>query len=117
MNDNQLLIVAMSDRCKSLIQEVKAGSSDLPPSLHPEHLFWMCQLIERHAEEWRDTKLHRWIGFIQGGMIANGMLDFETAKSMFNEAKEAYGVGEADEDLLDHLDPTRSFELEIGGEA
>jgi hypothetical protein len=36
---------------------------------------------------------------------------------MFDEAKRAHGEASDDlEDLLDHLDPTNSFELDIGGQ-
>ena len=117
MDNTSLLIVAMAQQCRALIGESQNADSDLLPALHRNHLLWMCECIEKHVEEWPVTKLHRWIGFIQGGMLANRMLDFDTAKSMFDEAKNAYGVSGADEDLLDHLDPTSDFELDIGGES
>jgi hypothetical protein len=74
----------------------------------------MCDKIEEHAEDGPATKLHRWIGFVQCAMLAHRMLDLDGAKAMFDEAKVAHG--ETSEDLLDHLDPTSSFELDIGGE-
>jgi hypothetical protein len=49
-------------------------------------------------------------------MIANLMLDLEGAKIMFNKVKEQYGAVGKDRDLLDHLDPMTSFEMEIGGQ-
>lgn len=116
MDNAGLLIVAMAQQCRGLIEESKNADSGLPQPLHRNHLLWMCDRIENHAEEWRDAKLHRWIGFIQGGMLANRILDLETAKAMFDEAKNAYGATGADEDLLDHLDPTSTFEFDIGGE-
>lgn len=117
MDQTSLLIVAMAQQCRALIGESKNTEPDLPPALHRNHLLWMCDRIEKHAEEWPSGKLHRWIGFIQGGMLANRMLDFDTAKAMFDEAKNAYGGNGADDDLLDHLDPTSNFEFDIGGEA
>ena len=51
----------------------------------------MCKLIVEHAEDWPATKLHRWVGFVQAGMIANYMLDLDGAKAMFNKVKEEYG--------------------------
>ena len=46
-------------------------------------------------------------------LIANRVIDLAEAKRMFDRAKVAYP--ESDEDLLDHLDPTSGFELDIGG--
>lgn len=116
MDNPRLLVVAMAEQCQALIRKSVKSDSDLPQALHPKHLLWMCDRIEKHAEEWPAAKLHRWIGFIQGGMLANRMLDFDTAKAMFDEAKNAYGANGANDDLLDHLDPTSNFEFEIGGE-
>jgi hypothetical protein len=45
------------------------------------------------------------------------MLDLDELKGMFDEAKRAHGEASDNlEDLLDHLDPTNSFELDIGGQ-
>jgi hypothetical protein len=72
----------------------------------------MCDTIEDHANDWPATRLHRWIGFIQGGMIANHILDLDGAKAMFDQVKIAYGGGSEDEDLIDHL----AVEMDIGGQ-
>ena len=86
-------------------------------ALQQKHLVWMCNKIEEHSEVGPATKLHRWIGFIQGAMLANRMLDLEDLKAMFDEAKRAHGEDSDDlDDLLDHLDPTNTFELDIGGQ-
>lgn len=116
MDNASLLIVAMAEQCRSLLQKTTKADSDLPRALHRNHLLWMCDRIQKQAEEWPATKLHRWIGFIQAAMMANRMLNFAGAKTMFDEARAAYGTNGADENLLDHLDPASSFELDIGGE-
>ena len=113
MSDDKLLIAAMADKCLQTIAWERPGR-DQPPSLQPEHLEWMCREISRHARDWPATKVHRWIGFVQGALIANQMLDLEGAKRMFDDAKNAFG--QMDQDLVDHLDPTCSFELDIGGQ-
>jgi hypothetical protein len=117
VDQGNLLMVAMAERCLSIIQnkpgDVRFG---LPESLRPDHLRRMCKLIVEHAEDWPDTKLHRWIGFVQAGMVANLMLDLDGAKAMFNKVKEEFGSIAKDQDLVDHLDPTTSFEMEIGGQ-
>lgn len=111
--DNTNLLVAMADECKLIIAECQPAKSDLPKALQPKHLLWMCNEIERRATECPTTQLHRWIGFIQCGMMANRMIDMESARVMFDKAKIAHG--DTGEDLLDHLDTRSSFELDIGG--
>jgi hypothetical protein len=107
----------MAERCLRIIQDkpedVRFG---LPESLRPNHLRGMCKRIVEHAEDWPAIKLHRWIGFVQAGMMANYMLDLDGAKAMFNKTKEQFGSIAQDQDLLDHLDPTTSFEMEFGGQ-
>ncbi len=100
MENADLLIVAMAERCKSLIRKSEISESDLPQVLHPKRLMWMCGLIEKHAEDWPATKSHRWIGFIQCGMLANRMLDFDGAKAMFEEVKSTHGGSGEDDDLI-----------------
>ncbi len=106
------LIVAMATQCRRLIEQSAATAPHLRGALHPKHLLWMCDRIEDHADDWPATKLHRWIGFVQCGMIANRMLDLEGAKTMFDEAKIAYGGAGEDEDLTDHL----RVEMDLGGQ-
>jgi hypothetical protein len=106
------LIVAMAAQCRALIQQSAGASPALGGPLQPEHLLWMCDRIEDHAEDWPATKLHRWIGFVQCGMMANQMLDLDGAKAMFDQAKIAYGGSGEDEDLVDHL----SVEMDLGGQ-
>ena len=117
MRNSKLLIVAMSQRCIDLILQSHPGEHNLPEVLHPPHLLWMCDQITKNAETWSELRLHRWIGYVQSGMLANRIIDYEEMKDMFNEAKNAYGANEDDLDLLDHLDPHNTFRLDIGGES
>ena len=114
MSDNETLIVAMADKCMETISTWSGPGSDQPVSLQPEHLTWMCREIARHSNDWPATKVHRWIGFVQGAMIANHIITLAEARRMFDEAKNAFGA--TDQDLVDHLDPDSSFELDIGGQ-
>ncbi len=115
MDNTSLLVVAMAKKCSALVKESERGDIDLPQALHPRHLLWMCEQIEQNAEEWGAPKLHRWIGFVQAGMLANGMLDFEGAQAMFDAAKNAYKAND-DEDLIDHLNPQVDYYLDLGGQ-
>lgn len=109
-------IVAMADKCRSLIEARNVTQKDLPPPLLPSHLVWMCDRIEKHATDWPDTKLHRWIGFVQCAMMANGILDLPGIKEMFDSVKNAYLETSEDQDLTDHLDPDSSFDIDVGGQ-
>lgn len=115
MDQSELLVIAMAEKCKAIIAAGHAPETGMPEPLRLTHLEWMCDNVVSHADNWRAGKLHRWIGFIQCAMIANGLLDLESARAMFNEAKVAYG--DAGEDLLDHLNPQNPYEVDIGGEA
>jgi hypothetical protein len=69
----------------------------------------------KHATDWPETKLHRWIGFVQCAMMANGILDLPGIKGMFDSVKNAYLETSQDQDLTDHLDPDNSFDIDVGG--
>jgi len=116
MGNSSLLIAAMADKCRSMIQDSKVVDYGSSEALHPRYLLWMCDSIEQHVQDWPETKLHRWIGFIQCGMMANRLLNLEQAKVMFDEAKNAFGASGEDQNLIDHLDPSSCFEVEFGGE-
>ena len=116
MDNSRRFIVAMAEKCRDVIcdsQNIVHGSW-LPSPLRPRHLLWMCQQILSHAEFAHDTKLHRWVGFVQAGILANHMLDLDGIRALGDEAKREHGP--VDVDLLDHLDPLGSFELEVSGE-
>lgn len=46
-------------------------------------LLWMCEIAELNIELWPLDKLGRWLGFIQGSLVASGHLtiEAETAKA------------------------------------
>lgn len=115
MDKNRQLVAAMVEKCRRMVKTTDKNDPDLPKELQPEHLLFMCGRIEKNAATWPLSRLHRWIGFIQCAMLANRMLDLEGAKKMFDEARTAFGEGD-DHDLLDHLDPTSAFNLDLGGQ-
>ena len=117
MHNNRLIIVAMAEECRCVISRSDEANCLLPESLRPRHLLWMCDRIEQHADDWPETRLHRWIGFVQSGMMANRILDLAMAKVMFDKAKVAHAEMGDDEDLVDHLDAESDYRLELGGES
>lgn len=122
MNNASLLLIAMAEQCRTLLQSSahdfqEPQHTPLPTRLGVRHLLLMCDQIEKNAEEWPETKQHRWIGFIQAGLMANRIIDMQGLREMFNDAKNAYGSGNEDIDLIDHLDPESDFKMDIGGES
>lgn len=117
MNNKRLMVVAMAEECRRVIQWSDEANCLLPSSLHPTHLVWMCDRIEQHVEDWPATRLHRWIGFVQSGMMANRMLDLKSAKSMFDPATKAHANGHDHKELADHLDSESSIRRERNGES
>lgn len=116
MDNQALVIAAMAKECCDLL-ETKQSNSFLPKTLQPDHLLWMSRQISHHADGWAPTNLHRWIGYVQCGMVGNRMLSFDGAKAMFKRVKKAFEGIEIDQDLIDPLDPEDPFRLEISGEA
>src|SRR3569832_2418871 len=81
METTRLLATAMAEQCRGAIEASgEEQHLELPDALRASHLRWMCLQIESHVEHWHLTRIHRWIGFIQAGMLANGMLS-DTAAS------------------------------------
>ena len=112
--EKTLLMTAMIERCRDMIQAHDRPGPDRPKPLRPEHLIWMCERLIEHVDAWSAAKMNRWIGFIQCAMIANGIIDLDAAMQMFDRAKVAFG--EPSQDLLDHLDPDSAFRFDLGGE-
>ena len=117
MNNRILVVVAIAAKCRRVIQVFDDFDSRLPDALQQEHLLRLCDWIEERAEDIPANKLHRWIGFVQGAMLAHRMLQFDDLRATAQKARLADAkANEESEDLLDHLDPTNSFEFDIGGQ-
>ena len=117
MDSASRIVVAMAEECRVLIETSTHVDSSLPKSMQAEHLLWMSRQISEQADEWPVTKLHRWIGYVQCGMVANRLLDFDGAKAIFRKVRKASDGSGMDQDLIDHLDPEHAFRLDIGGES
>jgi len=117
MNNKRLLAQSMARECLTTLRTSDENEWTLPRPLHLKHLLWMCEAINEHSNHWPIAKLHRWIGFVQAGLLANRMLTLKQLKLMFDKSKAKYGIPDEDDDLIDHLDPTNAFELDIGGQA
>lgn len=118
MSSDRLLIVAMAQHCRTLLMKADTPTPGLAAGLQPRHLMWMCDQIEKHAEHSTNiTKLHRWIGFVQAGILANQLTDLDGLRTMFDDIKKLHRLGKDNsDDLIDHLDPSNPFELDLGGQ-
>jgi len=116
MEDARQMIAEMAAACREAIRGSNQEENRLPNALHPKHLLWMCAQIRRHAQSSPVTKLHRWIGFVQAGILANQMLDLDQIRGMFDAVKRSHGVASDDQNLIDHLDVDNAFKLDLGGQ-
>lgn len=125
MTDPTLLAVEIAERTLAyLLKWQEAGQSvrpDAPEETKPENLIWMLERLMKIAEgngreeiEWADTKLHRWLGFIFGSMVSNGMATLPKIKELVTRAKAEF-LEKEDKDVVDHNNPDSPFELDIGG--
>jgi hypothetical protein len=114
MEKRELMMVAMAEKCGQMIKESGLINTSLAPTLQPVHLLWMCSRLQMHVGDWPQAKLHRWLGFIQAGMVAHRIIDLVRAKTMFDEAKIAYA--DSSDDWLEHLDSNSMYEVDIGGQ-
>jgi hypothetical protein len=44
-----------------------------PEGTIPAHLLWLCDQMVDKSEQWPVTRLHRWVGYIQGCMVSRGI--------------------------------------------
>ncbi len=116
MEDSRLLVAAMAAQCREAIRGSNEQETSLPKALHPKHLLWMSDQIEKHAQESSVSRLHRWLGFVQARILANRMLDLDQIKAMFNQLKKLQPISGEEQDLIDHLDVDSSFSMDLGGQ-
>ena len=46
------------------------------------NLMWMCDQIEQNACQWPDDKTGRWLGFIQGILASQGIIDVDVERDV-----------------------------------
>ena len=89
-HQSRQIAICYAGLLKERLHEIK---DTLPPefttSVH--HLIWMCKQIIEHTgyvpKEWSITKLHRWIGYIQGVMTARAFTTVEQERNDYRELK------------------------------
>ena len=115
MEKPSLLVAPLAEQCIDAILKSNMCNWELPSTLQPKHLLWMCDEVSIHATVWTEAKVHRWLGFIQAGLLANNILNLEEVKERFTRPDECNQSSEVDPDLIDHLDCCDPCNVEIGG--
>jgi len=82
MEETRVIVTAMAAKCGDVVRRSNEVEEDLPKALHPKHLLWMCDQIQKRAEEWPLTRLHRWIGFVQAATLRSVSLHFPQSHSV-----------------------------------
>jgi hypothetical protein len=49
------------------------------------YLKWMCDQIISNSQTWSEDKLNRWIGYIQGAMVARGWATLDDERARIRE--------------------------------
>ena len=66
----------MAHRYLDLIDPTQPDPFRHDPTMSHEHLRWMCWKIVVHdGEDWPKDKVGRWLGFVQGILAAQGLID------------------------------------------
>lgn len=112
-----LLAVEIAQNCKLILEDTwDLGLDPGMRTVSQEHLLWMADQIYENSDTWPATKLHRWVGFMQGVMVAYALTTIDKESSTVRKIKQAF-LEEMDVELKDHQDPESYFELELGGES
>lgn len=65
------------------------------------HLVWMCNAILEHAHEWRRDKTNRWIGYVQGVLVAKRMTTVIEQRRLISLLQAVHGIDEITEPVDD----------------
>lgn len=114
------LAIQIAERLEDQIKEWQDTFNidlEVEKVVHPDRLLTMIEKLIHKAEqdEWPDTKLHRWLGWIMGCMACHNIAGIEKLEQIVTSSKMCFGE-KADEELEAHHNPDSSFRLDIGGE-
>lgn len=88
--------VQLLQRCAAILEKAGPAHAAEPDGCGRSHLLWMCASAQEHASEWPIDKLSRWLGFIQGVMTFQGLLNVEEerdfSRPLFHAAYRAEGM-------------------------
>ena len=120
MENPTLLAIQIAEELEQQILEWQTAFDielDVNEDTHPDHLLRMLEKLVHKAnhDEWSDTKLHRWLGWVMGCMACHNIAGLDRLKEIVSHAKLHFGEIEDDE-LDEHNNPDSSFNLDIGGE-
>lgn len=88
----RIIAVQYASLLKERLWEFRATDTEpFDSNTGVRHLIWMCEQVVEHTgyvpREWSITKLHRWIGYIQGVMTARGFTTVERERQEYKDLK------------------------------
>ncbi|WP_299945268.1 helix-turn-helix transcriptional regulator [uncultured Ruegeria sp.] len=72
----------LSQRYISLIENAGPDPYDYNPRMSHPHLIWMCQQIIDRQHSWPKDKIGRWLGFVQGVLAAQHLINVEEERNL-----------------------------------
>lgn len=74
-------VLILFRRYKEIIVERRDEIPQMPQKCAPDHLVRLCNEALDNAQNYPFDKLSRWIGFIQGVLCANGVIDVDEERN------------------------------------
>lgn len=80
--------VAYAEELKYYIDQLRPqDEARWPQDCHLDHLFGMCLRLEENHSSMSETKCARWVGYIQGVLVARGLSTVERERRAYKACK------------------------------
>jgi hypothetical protein len=101
----KLLAHNVARECEAILHKVvETGNTENPKSYStviqdycevpggtktPAHLMWMCRMVSSR-QDWTSSRMHRWLGFVQGIMVAYGWSNVDHLKDIVRRCRQSH---------------------------
>lgn len=93
MCETKQIAVAYAQHLLDKLEKAATDDYTIETTISVVHLKWMCQQIIERVNEMSATKLHRWIGYIQGVMVVRGFTTVLQERTDYKEVKKKMLIG------------------------
>lgn len=85
----ELLAATIAESIKNQLDDNSCWTKANPnaPPTSEQYLIWMCEQIICNPD-WPEDKAHRWVGFIQGVLVATGTSNLDAERDRVRLLKE-----------------------------
>lgn len=90
----------LESRLQAWAQSAHVESTLLPGEVQVSHLLQMCQQMRKSYRQLSVSKLHRWLGFIQGAMVCQGLTTVARERVGYRLIKAGLQQGRTAEEIL-----------------